>query len=617
MCQVAKDNQLLDTARDCFYFVTKYFEPINASATHIYHSALELCPTSSIVRKLYYHRCHRVTRLPRVITGTPDSWDQTLSISGKGYEYEFCAWSPCGRFVAARTEEVVEIRNQLTFELLTTLRPTKNAIRLVCPISYSPDGRSIVCASTTGVVIWDIQTGGVAKEIQHDTTTISLAWSLDGRTIGTIDNRDVLTVHIHDIASGTTLSLGDLESRDKPYLWAYEASFRVMTTSLHTSLDMVEVKLFDVGSTLLNIHSFRIKTAEVHIGDQCVNKPTVASFSPITCRVSVSFDYALRVFEDKSSNTLLEERGLFFSHCFSSDGSLFAASKENGIRLWKYTSGLYLVWKEFQCQDWTESPLRFSPTSSSILGHSRNILQVWRLHDLPIVSQARRHQYIGLSRSGNRIAAAQKLERTITTTDLHSRTPSQFIDTGVAVEGLVITGNVLLVMGSEKVVAWLLTDDGVVDGVFGNKPISESDGLWTLSLPRWSPDLWKFSVEGRVGTIKSNGNSLFTYDTETGDILQPSHAPQPSGNYWYHLGEVLCGRHYLHYHNLSQCNVPPEESWQTSRATLREGWVKDPEGRCRLWIPVEWRMSWDDADWRHDVTTQFSILRGKPVIIKF
>jgi hypothetical protein len=49
MNQVAQNEQLLDTAKDCFRFVIKFFEPINVSATHIYHSALELTPLSSIV----------------------------------------------------------------------------------------------------------------------------------------------------------------------------------------------------------------------------------------------------------------------------------------------------------------------------------------------------------------------------------------------------------------------------------------------------------------------------------------------------------------------------------------------------------------------------------------
>jgi hypothetical protein len=63
-------KQLLETARDCFHFVTKFFEPINVSAAHIYHSALELSPLSSIVRRLYYHQRH--TPFPRVLVGTPD-----------------------------------------------------------------------------------------------------------------------------------------------------------------------------------------------------------------------------------------------------------------------------------------------------------------------------------------------------------------------------------------------------------------------------------------------------------------------------------------------------------------------------------------------------------------
>jgi hypothetical protein len=83
------------------------------------------------------------------------------------------------------------------------------------------------------------------------------------------------------------------------------------------------------------------------------------------------------------------------------------------------------------------------------------------------------------------------------------------------------------------------------------------------------------------------------------------------------LSEVLQGRDYLLYHNLSQYNISPEDNWQTSQATLRKGWVKDPEGKHRLWLPVEWRTDWDLADWHHDIATQFSFLEGRHTIIKF
>ncbi|KAF9645947.1 hypothetical protein BDM02DRAFT_3062746, partial [Thelephora ganbajun] len=46
-------EELLDIARDYSHFVATFFEPISVSATHIYHSALELSPLSSIVRRRY------------------------------------------------------------------------------------------------------------------------------------------------------------------------------------------------------------------------------------------------------------------------------------------------------------------------------------------------------------------------------------------------------------------------------------------------------------------------------------------------------------------------------------------------------------------------------------
>ena len=49
MNQVARNEELLGAARDYFQFATKFFEPISVSAPHIYHSALELSPLSSVV----------------------------------------------------------------------------------------------------------------------------------------------------------------------------------------------------------------------------------------------------------------------------------------------------------------------------------------------------------------------------------------------------------------------------------------------------------------------------------------------------------------------------------------------------------------------------------------
>ena len=264
MGQVSEGEQLLDTVRDYFYFATKFFEPISASAAHIYHSALELSPKSSIVRKLYYDRNNRIASLPRVLFGIPDSWDPTISISTDP-QYKSSTWSPCGRFIAARTGKVVEIWNQLTFEPLTTLRPTEGSFSTpplaFSPrglIAYSPDGRSLACSFSTTIIVWDIQTGGVLKEIECGFTNPSPVWSQDGRVIGVLGK--TLDVHTYEAASGTTQTLAKLHSRDKKPLfylmWAHEDSFRAVTIIHREHEPGFTVDLFEVGSTLSKFHSF-------------------------------------------------------------------------------------------------------------------------------------------------------------------------------------------------------------------------------------------------------------------------------------------------------------------------------------------------------------------------
>ena len=585
--------------------MTKFFDVINVSATHIYHSALELCPLSSIIRKLYYHQ--RINRSPKVVVGAPDSWDQAIAVSRKDHHYGHCTWSPCGRFVATQTRGSVEIRNQLTLELITILQCTETVPYLKGPLAYSPDGRSIACASYDDIIIWDIQTGGVAKEIRCGANN-SLVWSSDGGTLCTIhsESKATFTVHTHAISSGTTSSPDTFESGSNPHLWTDEESFWVMTT-MGNEYCTDSIDILKVGSTLAKVQSFSPGVFYNKIG----------SFSPATRRISVPINGRLRILDIRSSgpeNCLLDETGNFFSHCFSSDGSLFAASQKSTVHIWKYDSGHYVPRWEFLYRGPLDSPLRFSPTLSSILGNSEDILQVWRLHGPPTTSETYPQQSVGLSRSGTRVATAYWRESTITITDLLAQTPPQFIDTDMTIMGLVLTGNVLLVAGLEKLVAWLLTEEGLMDGVIGDGRVGRSDRIWTISQ---SSQSLVFRVEGQVGFIKSNG-VVTHYHTETGDVLHSSQAPSYRSVFgWRSLTSTFCGQDDLRYCDLSQCCIPPKDRWQTSPFPLREGWVRDSEGKRRLWVPIEWRAEWDTQDWCQNITTQFSRLGSRSILIKF
>jgi len=603
MNQVVKYEQLLDTAKDYFRFVTNFFEVIKVSATHIYHSALELSPTSSIVRKLYYH-C-RTTRSPKVIVGILESWAQSIAISGRDYYKRVC-WSPCGRFVAAQIRRAVEIRNQLTLELTTTLQPTQTTYDLTGPLAYSPDGHSIACASNTAIVIWDIQTGGVAREIRCGANNISLAWSSNGGIICTIDSEDwaTSTVHTCDVSSGMVSTPGTLRSRPL-HLWTVDESFRVMTM-VRSVYDIETIDIFEVGSTLTWIQSFSL-----HLP----NTITSLSFSPITHHLSILAPNTLSISDVRSSENLLHTEGHFSSQCFSSDGSLFAASKGYIVSVWKYDSGHYTLYGKYQFQSSCYSPLQLSPTpSSSILGYSENTLEVLRLYELATAPETLREQYVGLSRSGTRVATAHETGRIVTTTDILAQTPPQFIDTGMEIEGLFLTGNVLLVKGSEQAVAWLLTEEGLVDGVTGDRRVSRGNSIWTTPCSSGSG----VQVKGQIGVIRlgdRDADELQVYRTDTGEVLHPTQELRGIRD-TYNKHEYVLNHLYLH--NLSECNAPLEEMWQTSL----EGWVKDAGGKHRLWIPVEWRSDrdpegWLLGAWLHDVTTLFSRLGGRPVIIKF
>ncbi|KAF9784547.1 hypothetical protein BJ322DRAFT_851719 [Thelephora terrestris] len=608
MTWLQKDDSLLDIAQDCFNFVTKFFEPIKVSATHVYHSALELCPMSSIVRGLYSHRCQPLDPSPRVVIGAPRSWNQAISISNKDREHGFCIWSPCGRFVATQTAEAVEIRDQLTFQLLNTLQPAEATHPLTGPLAYLPDGCSLACVAGTSVVIWDIQTGGVAKEFECGFKSTSMVWSLDGGKIGFFDSQK--NVYTYDLASSTILSHEKSWSEGNQYLWAQEKSFGILTVVPGSSNSPTRIEFFEVGRTLVRTQSLSTWNCSMTESQYI---PEV-SYSPVTRRFSVSSDRTLHVFDLESR--FLDEVGLYTFHCFSSDGTLFAAATTYDIRVWRLRKDRgtrsSVIWKRFYCPGPTLF-LQFSPTQFSILGHVKGIFHGWRLHDRPTPTTDRLF-HAGLPHSRNYVAVAYKSESTVTIINLRSRAPSRLIETGVEIEALVVTGNVLLVLGWQKVVGWLLTEEGLVGGVSDGRNAGPGDSIWAVSLSHseYAPI---FKVEGQVGMIAPDRDSprYFIYHTETGKVLPPDQVPQHSSSPGKTLGHVPWNQDSLGFHNLSQQKSSPESSWQTLEVT----WVRDPEGKHRLWLPVEWRSSWVPMEWRQGIATQLGFVGIELVILKF
>jgi len=523
-----------------------------------------------------------------------DSWDQSLRIAGVS-PYLSCTWSPCGQFIAAAFDGGVEIRDALSSELVCTLAEAGgfNYPPDGPSLAYSPDGRSFAYLSGA-LIISDIQTGGAAAKIEYGLPNDGpIVWSLDGRTIGTVVRGDGYSVRVYDVASDTVQSPGKLHSGHKPHLWAHDNSFRIMATRWDGWSTTIEI--FEVGFNLTKIESFHPDPPPDH-GE--------IIFSPATYRISVLEFNWVCITDVRNPECLLVQYDHFEVQRFSFDGNLFGASLKNTVCIWKWDprSHTYTPWREFQIQGTFQGtsplisfPFHFSPTSSSIVCGSQGVLRVYRLDSPGTVAHPDCDAPLAiLSPCGTYVATVKNGGRTVAITNSLSQTTSRLIDMGKEIRHFAFTGNILLVNTGCQITAWRLTEEGLVDGVFGVRRAILGDNLWEVSGP-----CKKFTFTGQIGIV---GNSnLHAYHTGTGEVLEPAQTLTHSHSRWYHEYEMYLGRHYPHYHGLNQQGVPSKGNWPVSQYTLRGGWLKDPEGEHRLWIPIEWRAP-KSSGWFSNIT---------------
>ena len=491
------------------------------------------------------------------------------------------AWSPCGQFVAMLIKGTVEIRGPLTFELLSTFQPAEPTSELVGPLSYSPDGHSLACASSNAIVVWDIQTGGVIREINYNITPATkwwqeskLVWSLDGWLISIMhQSHNLSVVYSYDVALGMVLSSHPSQSKGQ-YLWAHNKSFLMVELDCEASM----INIFEVGGTLTKIKAFPIQLGK--------SGYRIESFSPTTYHVSLSGHYQLLIIDIRKSRGLLDEGclpyGGFKTHTFSSDGGHFAASSDNGIHIWEYNDDCYTLWRKFPSWISSCTNLLFSPTSPLILGDFEGVLKLWKWDGPSITSTIHCQQLSIFSSSGAYIITASYEESTVTITNTLSKTPSQLIDTDMEISGLALVGNVLLVMDLQAIVAWQLTEDGLVNNVLGKRRASHSDSIWAALLD--SLDNETLLIKDQTGMIGSYGSTPQIYETQCEDVFELPEGPNP----WYPFWFIFRGWHHLC--DSFMHGTPLGTDPGPSEVTLKEGWVEDHKGRHLLWLPFEWEM---------------------------
>ena len=248
------------------------------------------------------------------------------------------------------------------------------------------------------------------------------------------------------------------------------------------------------------------------------------------------------------------------------------ASLSGGVHIWNYTSNRYTPWREFPVQGFKSqwiSALRFSPTSSSILIYFDGAFQVYRFDSPPVIAHPRtRTPLVFLSPSGTYMASAYEMASAVAITNPLSQTTSQLIYTGMEIRCMALTGNILLVCSAKVMAAWRLTEEGLVDGVFGGRRAGYGDSIWAVLIP----DFLVFTFDDQTVTIEGGENVIHVYHTGTGEVLEPALTLADSHNPCYCCHDLSIGLH-LHCHNLDGLSSLSADDWEVSSSTLRKGWI--------------------------------------------
>ena len=101
---------------DYIRFVIAFFEVINVSAPHIYHSALLLSPRTSITYEM--HKEH-ARPLARVVQGILDSWEPVIATANFDKILYNAVWSPCNRLIAVIRSDFAEVLDAVTLSRIS------------------------------------------------------------------------------------------------------------------------------------------------------------------------------------------------------------------------------------------------------------------------------------------------------------------------------------------------------------------------------------------------------------------------------------------------------------------------------------------------------------------
>ena len=621
----------LELVRDCFHFLTMFFEVIDKSAPHIYHSALPLSPPKSRICALYQQYAQPFAR---VVQGLP-----TLQEAGIVTKYlpipqeHRPAWSPCSRFLIVIDDwgdvNILDAATLNQFDTLHSLQAFGGGLPII-----SPDSCLVTLLNHEEITVFDLQTGGPATttplELDPPVEFFSSAmYSRDGKVVvfayRSQDRKETFIVS-YNLLSGTHTPPCALEGHFTGSTWTHGEYLQLATVTQGL------ITIWEVTFTL--IHPLA-EVESLPAPDEVADGKNFL-FLPTLSRLAFTLQNTMFIWDAKASKLLLKTKFIqatestgqnYCTGSFSPDGCFFAYPTDDGEAVvWRESPTGYMLHQKLTLTGIDRSSiLCFSPDGESVILATNKHLRLWSISDQTISYPSVQGLDICwyallLEISPNEtLAAFATLEgNTVTVIDLQSGNLQLVIDVGMGIRCLQVTETTVTVVDDEDIITWSIPMDNSIHGA--TVDIDDSIQITTLdSLPLlcpWrrasiSPDsshiaIIDASYENKTVNLRiydmSNGKCLgATTGIEIYGCSEPIFSPDGCEVWAWELYTsntegweiVEDGESTTIKLEPLASPVPPPGTlpWWPSHGCeiMDDEWVLDSAQRHLLWLPHHWR----------------------------